>query len=64
MKIETIDIQNNSDGQAIQIPEDFRIDDDKVYLKKKRKHNLYHSISQTMAKSFRESRRVYSWFYG
>ncbi len=34
MKIETIDIQNNPGGQAIQIPEDFRIDDDKVYLKK------------------------------
>lgn len=34
MKIEAIDIQNNSNGQAIQLPEDFRINDDKVYLKK------------------------------
>lgn len=34
MKIEAIDIQNNLHGQAIQIPEGFRIDDDKVYLKK------------------------------
>jgi antitoxin VapB len=34
MKAEAIDIQNNPGGQAIQLPEDFRIDDDKVYLKK------------------------------
>lgn len=34
MKSEVIDIKNNQAGQAIQIPEEFRIDDDKVYLKK------------------------------
>lgn len=34
MKIEAIDIQNNSDVQAIQLPEEFRINDDKVFLKK------------------------------
>lgn len=34
MKIETVDIQNISGVQAIHIPEDLRINDDKVYLKK------------------------------
>lgn len=34
MKIEAIDVQNNSEGQAIQLPEEFRINDDKVFLKK------------------------------
>ena len=34
MKIQTIDIQNSLGGQAIQIPENFKIDDDKVFLKK------------------------------
>lgn len=32
MKIAAIDIQNN--GKTIQLPEDFRINDNKVYLKK------------------------------
>ena len=34
MKVETVDIQNNSGIQAIQIPEAFKINDSKVYLKK------------------------------
>jgi antitoxin VapB len=34
MKIEAIDIQSNSTGQAISIPENFKIDDNKVYIKK------------------------------
>ncbi len=34
MKIEAVDIQNNAAGQAIQIPDEFKINDDKVYLKK------------------------------
>ncbi len=34
MKIEAIDIQNSTEGQTIQLPAAFRIDDDKVYLKK------------------------------
>ncbi len=42
MKIETIDIQNNASGQAIYLPEEFRIDDDKVYLKKT--GNIVHLI--------------------
>ena len=42
MKVEAIDIQVNNDGQAIQIPASFRIDDDKVYLK--RTGNIIHII--------------------
>ena len=34
MKIEAVDIQQNSDGQIIRLPESFRINDEKVYLKK------------------------------
>lgn len=34
MTTEPISIQTNSSGQAIQIPDEFRINDDKVYLKK------------------------------
>ncbi|MDQ6813915.1 MAG: hypothetical protein M3040_09265 [Bacteroidota bacterium] len=34
MKIEAVDIQQNSDGQAIRLPEAFRINDNKVYSKK------------------------------
>jgi len=34
MKIEAVDIQNISGQQAIQLPNDLRINDDKVYLKK------------------------------
>lgn len=34
MGIETIDIKNNNGVQAIRIPTDMRINDDKVYLKK------------------------------
>ena len=34
MKVETIDIQENADSQAIQIPQEFKINDDKVYIKK------------------------------
>ena len=34
MEIETIDIDTNSTGQAISIPENFKIDDNKVYIKK------------------------------
>lgn len=34
MAFEAIDIQENSDGQSIKIPESFKIDGDKVYVKK------------------------------
>jgi antitoxin VapB len=34
MKFETIEIQNKEGGQAIEIPESFKIDDSKVYIKK------------------------------
>ena len=34
MKIEAVDIQNISGGQAIHLPHELRINDDKVYLKK------------------------------
>ncbi len=34
MRIETIEIQQNSNDQVIRLPEEFRIDDNKVYLKK------------------------------
>ena len=34
MKIEAVDIQNISGNQAIQLPNELRINDDKVYLKK------------------------------
>ena len=34
MAIKAINIQNVSGTQLIEIPENFRIDDDKVYLKK------------------------------
>jgi antitoxin VapB len=34
MAFEAIDINNESGGQAIKIPENFKIDDDKVYLKR------------------------------
>jgi antitoxin VapB len=34
MKIQAVDIQNISGGQTIQLPGDFKINDDKVYLKK------------------------------
>lgn len=34
MTFETIDIKNISGSQLIEIPENFKIDDDKVYLKK------------------------------
>ena len=34
MPFETIDIQNISGEQVIKIPGNFKIDDDKVYLKK------------------------------
>ena len=34
MKITTIDIKDTSGEQAIRIPDDMRIDDNKVYLKK------------------------------
>ncbi|MEP7376089.1 MAG: type II toxin-antitoxin system VapB family antitoxin [Chitinophagaceae bacterium] len=34
MKIEAVDIKNISGKQAIQLPDDLRINDDKVYLKK------------------------------
>ncbi|HEY8969996.1 MAG TPA: type II toxin-antitoxin system VapB family antitoxin [Puia sp.] len=34
MKIEAVDIQNISGQQAIPLPNDLRINDDKVYLKK------------------------------
>lgn len=34
MKIEAVDIQNISGHQAIQLPNELRINDDKVYLKK------------------------------
>jgi antitoxin VapB len=34
MKIEAVDIKDISGQQAIQLPNDLRINDDKVYLKK------------------------------
>ena len=34
MKTEVVDVQNNSGVQAIEIPELFKINDNKVYLKK------------------------------
>ncbi len=34
MDFEEIDIQNNSHGQKIRIPENFKINGDKVYIKK------------------------------
>lgn len=34
MKIETVDISNAANGQFIPIPEEMRIDDSRVYLKK------------------------------
>ena len=34
MALETIDIQDSSGSQSVRIPDDFKIDDDKVYLKK------------------------------
>jgi antitoxin VapB len=42
MKIEAINIQITSEGQAIQLPKSFSIDDDKVYLKKT--GNIIHII--------------------
>ncbi len=33
MKVETIDIQDNAGFQAINIPQEFKINDDKVYIK-------------------------------
>ncbi len=34
MKFETITINNGKDGQAIKIPKEMEIKDDKVYIKK------------------------------
>jgi antitoxin VapB len=34
MKVEAVDIQENAGSQAIQIPQEFKINDDKVYIKK------------------------------
>jgi antitoxin VapB len=34
MEFEAIDIQNNAAGQAIKIPDNFKINDSKVYIKK------------------------------
>lgn len=34
MKIQTVEIQNIAGQQAIQLPNDLKINDDKVYLKK------------------------------
>lgn len=34
MDFEMIDIQNSAGGQAIRIPDSFKINDDKVYIKK------------------------------
>lgn len=34
MKVETVDIQVDEGSQAIRIPDDFKINDDKVYIKK------------------------------
>jgi antitoxin VapB len=34
MRIQTVDIKNVSGQQAIELPNDLRINDDKVYLKK------------------------------
>jgi len=34
MKVEAVSIQDNEGSQAIRIPDDFKINDDKVYIKK------------------------------
>ena len=34
MQFEEIDIENNSKGQAIKIPDQFKINDSKVYIRK------------------------------
>ena len=34
MGFEEMDIQNNASGQAIKIPDNFKINDSKVYIKK------------------------------
>jgi len=34
MSFKKIELKNREDGQLLEIPEDFRINDDKVYLKK------------------------------
>lgn len=52
MKIEAVDIQNISGIQSIPLPEELRINDDKVY-KKNGGYNLYYPISYSLAKFLR-----------
>lgn len=57
MKTEVVDIKNESGIQAIEIPEEFRINDDKVFLKKT--GNIisiipYHSAWQNLTDSLSE----------
>ena len=57
MKVETVDIQNISGNQAIQLPDEFKIDDSKVYLKKR--GNViyiipYHNAMQSVYDSLSE----------
>jgi len=66
MSFETVKIDKKSGTQTIQIPEDFSIDDDKVYLKKVGKslyvipyHNPWESLIQStnlFTKDFLEKR--------
>ncbi len=57
MKIESINIENSSGVQLIRLPDSFKINDDKVYLKKV--GNVvcvipYHSAWQSMVLSVNE----------
>ena len=57
MEFEAIDIQNNEAGQAIRIPEIFKIYDSKVYIKKMGNCLYiipYHQPWQTLVDSLNE----------
>ena len=56
MKIAAVDIQNISGQQAIQLPNDLRINDDKVYLKEMGNviyiipfHNLWQNFHDSLS---------------
>lgn len=49
MAFEASNIQDISGAQMIKIPDNFKINDDKVYLKKGVEHAIYYSVSQPMA---------------
>ena len=55
MGFETVDIKNNKKGQAIRIPKEMEINDDKVYLKKVGNslhiipfHNPWHNLIESL----------------